>query len=120
MEKTWIKTDDLQFLSKVDEENFNVINVQEWDDEEGKYLGLLTEVNLNDYSEEEIDKVVQTFGYKNMDDLEKYCRNDANQILAECISELYYFENDADIYEDMDDVNKWLKDITNDKSVFIQ
>ena len=117
MNKKWIKTDDLQFLQKLDEENFNVINVEEWDN--GKYLGLLTHINLNDYDYEEKEKVARAFGYKDMDDLEIYCRESTNQVLAECISELYYFENDAKIYRDIKEVNKWIMDTTKDKSIFV-
>lgn len=82
----WIRTDGLQIVRQIDSRIFELAEIQLVEPPE-KYVVVKTEIDLNDYSEEDILDYIQGYGYKSIADVEKQYGETANQVVAECIFE---------------------------------
>ena len=100
MMNDWIKTDDTQFVKKIDDKIFEIINILDLTDIdfiEVNYEFQYSKINLNDFDEEDIKKALISFGYEYKDGLIKqefednwYSKKISNQLIAEIISETDY------------------------------
>lgn len=80
----WIKSDSLQWIRKTGLTTFEVINA--FSDANG-YVAYHGEVDLNDYSDEELLKEIKPFGYESIEAVSDIYGKSYDQIIAECISE---------------------------------
>lgn len=104
----FIKTDDFQWVQKIDENTFRLIQVTEclgtYDISEGV-------VPVDTLDQDEIREALHPFGYRDMEQVREEYGKAANQILAECV-----FESEASPFltfqterEAMDYVNRYIE-----------
>ena len=80
----WIQTDDDQWVKKICDKSFELVEIREWPD---GYVVAYGEIDLNDYSKAEITSCVTGYGYASIEDVKDQYRSDANQVIAECLFE---------------------------------
>jgi len=89
----WILTDDdcKQYVRRISPRTFELIEYAMVNPEVPLYEIYVDTICLDDYEAFEIDEVLRGFGYTDIGDVqEKYAtRNEANQVIAECIFEHY-------------------------------
>jgi len=88
----WIKTDDTQFVKKIDLDTFEVIDVYS----RGADCGISRQaIDLKNYDKDDIWNCLSSFGYSSMSQFNEIYGDKANQIIAECLSESYtdFIEN---------------------------
>lgn len=104
----WIKTDNFQFVLKKSERKFEVIEIMKIPN--GTFAANLHEIDLDDYSEEEIFHYADGY-YDSVSDIVKDYGADANQIIAECISECQGLDEDSKPFNSIIEINAWLATI---------
>lgn len=80
----WIHTDDDQWVKKICDKSFELVEIREWP--EG-YVVATGEIDLNDYSKEDIVSCINGYGYDSIEVAEEQYRDAANQVIAECLFE---------------------------------
>lgn len=110
--KKWIKTDDYQFLQKIGDREYDIINIMKYPK---GYFVLLDGVFLNEYSDEEIEEYLTSYGYRGIEDLEEEYEESTDQVLAEIISEIGFNNFKYLDYQTKDQVNAWLKEEISEK-----
>ena len=107
MKKEWMKTDDLQFVAKINEKKFEVIDIVQ--SPEGLFIINHALVDLDEYDNKEIEAVLKPYGYKGIENVISIYGTSANQIIAECITES---DNaSTKILDTLKEVSEWLKTI---------
>ena len=116
MNKKWIKTDDMQFVRKKNEKEFEVIDISE--PYNGTYFVCHSMIDLDDYSSLDIEKHLKPYGYNGIKEVSEIYGASTNQIIAECIAEL---EPDTrEMFRAIEDVHDWLISIDEDLDIFIK
>lgn len=92
--KEWIRSDDMQFIRKIEERTYEAVQIIEVpgceDDENNKYTIASDTICLDNYNEEQITKVINAFSYISANNVKEiYGAAAADQIIAECIFETY-------------------------------
>lgn len=105
MSNEWIKTDDLQFVKKITETEFKVVEIREYND---KFATAVTIIDLEDYTEQEILDIIKTYSYLSIKELRKMYGEATNQIIAECCSEDLFWESVDKDFNTMEEVQEWL------------
>lgn len=89
----WIHSDDLQIVRHITSDKFELVEVQ--NDTPDTFVVVRGEVDLADYTDEEVLNYITGYGYKSIADVEEQYGSEARQIIAECIFEcLDYCEYD--------------------------
>lgn len=111
----YIKTDDFQYQKKLDEGLYHMIGADELLSdvfpEDMNYVLYRGEINLNDYSEKEIESIIKGY-YQSMEEMERYYpdKEVRKGIIAECIFEqIPFFNQEYLILEKEEDVNKQIE-----------
>lgn len=81
---TWFKTDDDQWCKKLEDRKYQFIQYEDTFDALGFDSVYEATVDLDDYSEEDIDEIVSTYYDKGVNDIPE---DGKEQIIAECIFE---------------------------------
>jgi hypothetical protein len=68
-----------QWVKKITDTRFEVYE---------QYIDQLNDIELLDYSPEEVLSAIRAFGYKDIQRLQEIYGEDSNQVIAECLSEL--------------------------------
>lgn len=108
----WICTDDdcAQYCLKHSENVFELIQYTVTEDD--RILISLSFIDLRDYMKEtdEIQEILKSYGYRSMDHLREIYKENANQIIAECIFETYALESVVAIAESKETAIKGIKE----------
>ena len=80
---TWKQTDETQWVKKIDENNFEVLDGLMF---QGKMFLNLVTVNIQDYSISEIEEEVSSY-YNSFEEVKAVYADDWKQIVAEIIAE---------------------------------
>ncbi len=88
--KEWIRSDDLQIVMQLDENRFELAQVQNFPSPDS-FVVVRGDIDLRDYSDAEIDSFIHVFGYDSLQDLKDSYGDKSNQIIAECIFESLAF-----------------------------
>lgn len=85
----WIKTDDYQYVKKIDDGIYKIAEVigVNWIEEEKPWGISYTTIDLEDWSKDEIIDHINGYGYENIEKVKKLYGDDYEQIIAECIAE---------------------------------
>lgn len=113
----WIKTDDMQFVKKINKNEFDIVNILKVLD---KYRVYRQTINVEDYMEDKdfLLTVVRSYGYKGIQELHFEHEEKFEQILAEMISETLLWECDPILIgEDKEDINEKLMSISMEISI---
>lgn len=78
----WTRTDELQFVKKESDNEFNVLETIVLDD---KYFLNDIHVNIESYSEDELQYEVNGF-YSSLDEVKEIYKDNWKQVVAECIA----------------------------------
>ena len=78
----WVKTDDLQWVKRVGEDEFEVVGITLYEN----YTLYELDVNLSDYSEEDMEKELKGY-HDSLEEVKKDYPNSWKQIVAEAIAE---------------------------------
>jgi hypothetical protein len=81
----WIRTDGTQFIKKINNTTFEVVEVV-GADVCGFKISQQT-IDIEDLTEEDIQDVITGFGYESIDDVKNIYGDDYAQIIAECEAE---------------------------------
>ena len=85
MKKDWIHSDDLQWVCMVSDTSASLIEVREWPND--KYIVVIGDEDLSDYTEEEIVDFIEGYGYESMEKLKQIYPTEWAQVALECIFE---------------------------------
>lgn len=89
-EPLWIKTDDLQYCTQLEPKRFYLLGVNRLTGEHfpngENFVCYRDEVNLNDYTVEEIQSCIKSY-YKSLDEVYQTYQEKGDQIIAECMFE---------------------------------
>lgn len=80
----WQKTDDMQWRRSTGFSSFELVEVRETPD---GYIYVSDSVDLRYYDEKEITSCIESYGYKNLSEMEDTYGDDTKGVIAECIFE---------------------------------
>lgn len=101
----WVRTDDLQFTKKITSTKFQIIDIGKFPG--GSYAVNFEEIDIEDYSEKEIEQYVNGY-YDSLKGLRNIYKENSNQIIAECIAEQQGLDEDTKEFKDIKSVQEWL------------
>jgi hypothetical protein len=110
----WIWSDGLQIVRHITPDRFELAEVQTYTPD--TFIVVRSEVDLADYTDEEVLNYTTGYGYKSIADVEKQYGPEARQIIAECIFEnLGYYEYDfiSSEFSSEDEAKAYLRTISN-------
>ncbi len=81
----YINTDGLQWVKKTGDKSFDLVEVR--NDSPDTYIVVAGDVDLDDYSDEDIVSCIQGYGYKDQDDVKHQYKEEWAQVIAECLFE---------------------------------
>ncbi len=84
---TFTKTDDLQWVRKITNDTYELIEVRLQSHDPECYIYAFGTVNLKDYSKEGISDYISGYGYDSIDVCKEQYPNAWQQIIAECVFE---------------------------------
>lgn len=113
MKREWIQSDDNQFIYKVSDSCFYVIDISNIGnafsyDKKIKYTCAFTKINLDDHSKDSLLEYGKFF-MSNSFDLDDLNNTDS-QIIAEWIAETDFWDFKRDDFEKTEGVENWLKE----------
>jgi hypothetical protein len=104
--KDWIRTNEYQWIKKIDDDRYEIVHVELYDDE---YIVQEMFINIKDLKQDEIDEMID--GYFDSVDAIKIFRNDWKQALAELYPNICPINNEFDLrFEDEEELGGHLKD----------
>ena len=80
----WIHTDDDQWVKKICDKSFELVEIREWPD---GYVVATGVMDLNDYSRDDVVPCINSYGYKSLGELVDLYGESSNQIIAEMLFE---------------------------------
>lgn len=107
--KSWIRTDDLQFVLKKSAAEFDVIDIVEVPN--GEFYASYRKIDLEDEEDGDIANVIKSYGYKTIEGLKELYGDGANRIIAECLAEQMQFDEDTAIIRNESAINDWLQEV---------
>ena len=81
---TWEQTDDLQFVKRIDEDNFKIIETTSYPD--GSYSYGVINIDIAEYSEEDLDYEARGY-YGSLKEAKELYGSDWKIVMAEVIAE---------------------------------
>lgn len=102
----WIKTDDLQWVKRIGEDEFEVVGITLYEN----YTLYESDVNLSEYSEEDMKKELSGY-HDSLEEAKKDYPNSWKQIVAEAIAENEATNSRSDVnFTSLEEVYKHLKE----------
>jgi hypothetical protein len=86
----WIRTDDLQFVKKNDDDNYEVIETTTLHHNSTKYVVQHLVIDINEY---DLENEISSY-YDSVQQVKDIYKEDWKQIVAECIAEQSSMDND--------------------------
>ena len=81
----WIRSDDLQIVRHIASDKFELAEVQ--NDTPNTFVVVRGEIDLADYTDEEVLDYITGYGYKSIANVEEQYGSAARQVIAECVFE---------------------------------
>jgi hypothetical protein len=110
----WVQTDDTQFVKKISDTCFRVVDVIGFGTKNPKFFGedfgvSDSIVELTDYSFIELEDILETYGYIDKAHFLVLYGDLANQVLAECVAETYPAPQCNPTFKTVDDALSYIQ-----------